>query len=283
VREIGSDLKEGFRLFFRRGGRLLGAGIAFYSMLSVAPIFVLALHIAGLFTREEMARAALLEDMSGWVGPDGAKTIGALVDRARTAEGGVVATALGAVLLVYASTRLFSALERAINVMWGVERASSDGFKGKALAQLRKRGIGILITLTAGVVLCALVGLRMGLELAESYAPRVPHLSGAVETLMSLVITWLLFLAIFRTLPAAKIGWTDAALGAAVTAALFSLGSHAVAAYVGHKGIARKYGEAGAVVMLLLWVQYSAQIFLIGAATTGARARRLRTMVEPKS
>lgn len=275
------DLKTGFSLFFRRGGRLLGAGIAFYSMLSVAPIFVLALHFAGLFTREEMARAALLEDMNGWVGPDGAKTLGALVDRARAAEGGIVATAIGAVLLVYASTRLFSALERAINVMWGVERKSKDGFKGKVFAQLRKRGIGVAITLTSGVVLCALVGLRMGLELAESYAPSVPHLSGAVETLASLVITWALFFAIFRSLPAAKIGWADAAIGAAVTAALFALGSHAVAAYVGHKGVARKYGEAGAVVMLLLWVQYSAQIFLIGAAMTGARARRLGTLIEP--
>jgi len=274
------DLKEGLRLFFRRGGRLLGAGIAFYSMLSVAPIFVLALHFAGMFTREEMARAALMDDVAGWVGKDGAATVGALVDRARAAEGGVVATALGAVLLVYASTRLFSALERAINVMWGVERPSSDGLKGKVLAQLRKRGIGVAITLTSGVVLCGLVGLRVALELAESYAPSVPHLSGAVETLASVAITWALFLAIFRALPAARIGWADAALGALVTAGLFALGSHAVAAYVGHKGVARKYGEAGAVVMLLLWVQYSAQIFLIGAAMTGARARRLGTLTQ---
>lgn len=265
-------------MFFRHGGRLLGAGIAFYSMLSVAPIFVLALYIAGLVTREDMARAALLHDMSGWVGEDGARTIGALVDRARATTSGSVASVLSVVVLLYASTRLFSALERAINVMWGVASLDTPSVRDKALRQLRKRGMGLLMVVGVGAILLALVALHLALSIAASWVPHAPHVSRAIEGVTSFGITIALFLVLFKVLPAAKIAWIDAAVGALLTAGLFWLGSHAVAAYVAHKDVAARYGDAGTVVMLLLWVQYCAQIFLIGAAFTGARARRRGTL-----
>jgi len=264
-------------MFLRHGGRLLGAGIAFYSMLSVAPIFVLALHVAGLVTREDFARAALLRNMSGWVGDDGSRTIGMLVDRARSSTNGTLASVLSIVVLLYASTRLFAALERAINVMWGVEAADTPSVRDKAIHLLRKRGMGLLMVIGVGGILLGLVGLHLALSMAASYVPHAPHLSRAVEAATSFGITVALFFLLFMTLPAARIAWADAWWGALFTATFFSLGSHAIAAYVSHKDVSAHYGDAGTVVMLLLWVQYCAQIFLIGAAFTGARSRRRGT------
>lgn len=277
------DFKEGLRTFFRQGGRLLAAGIAFYAMLSVAPIFVLGLWVAGLFTREDVARAALLDDMARWVGEDGAHTLGVLIDRARASTGGTLASTLSVVVLLYASTRLFSALERAINVMWGVQKLEgSTSMRDKALGQLRKRGFGLGLVVIVGAIMLFLVGLQWALGLAHSYVPEVPHLPRAVHALVSLVITTFLFLLLFVGLPAARIAFIDALFGAALTALLFSLGAQAIAAYVTHKNVAERYGDAGTVVMLLLWVSYSSQIFLIGAAFTGARARRRGTLA-PRS
>ena len=280
MRSAFADLRGALRMFLRHGGRLLGAGIAFYSMLSVAPIFVLALYIVGLVTREDVARAALLRNMAGWVGDDGARTIGMLVDRARASTNGTLASILSVVVLLYASTRLFAALERAINVMWGVQ-AQTDSVRDKALHLLRKRGMGLLMVIGVGAILLSLVGLHLALSLAASYVPHAPHLSRAVEALTSFGITIALFFLLFMTLPAARIGWADAAVGSLFTATFFSLGSHAIAAYVSHKDVSAHYGDAGTVVMLLLWVQYCAQIFLIGAAFTGVRARRRGTFGAP--
>lgn len=274
------DLREGLSYFFRHGGRLLGAGIAFYSMLSVAPILVLALWLAGLITREDVARAALLEDMASWVGPDGAHTLGVLVDRARASTGGSLASALSILVLLYASTRLFSALERAINVMWGIQSIDTPtSMRDKALKQLRKRGIGLGLVLLVGFVMLFLVGLQWALGLAASYVPDVPHLPRVVHALVSLGVTTVLFFLLFVGLPSARISMLDAVIGAALTAVLFSVGSHLISSYVTHKNVAERYGDAGTVVMLLLWVSYSSQIFLIGAAFTGARARRRGTLV----
>src|SRR5262249_47452779 len=143
---------------------------------------------------------------------------------------------------------------------------------------LRKRGMGLLMVLGVGAILLALVGLHLALSIAASWVPVASHVSRAIEGLMSFGITVALFFVLFMALPAARIAWVDAAWGAGLTASLFWIGSHAVSAYVAHKDVSARYGDAGTVVMLLLWVQYSAQIFLIGAAFTGARARRRGTL-----
>lgn len=283
MRDAFHDLRSAASTFFRQGGRLLGAGIAFYSMLSVAPVFVLALWVAGLVTREDVARAALLRDMAGWVGDDGARTMGALVDRARATTDGTLASALSILVLVYASTRLFAALERGINSMWGVAVADeTPSMRDKALAILRKRGVGLLMVAFVGGILLALVAVHLALAFAEEYVPEAHRASRLVEGLASFGITVALFFFLFMLLPAVRIAWLDGLVGAALTAALFWLGSHAIAEYVSHKDIAARYGDAGTVVMLLLWVQYCAQIFLFGAAFTGARARRRGTLGAPR-
>ena len=271
--------KESLKVFFRARGRVLGASIAFYAMLSVAPMLLIALRIAAVVTRRASARETLLAELARWVGAAGARTIGAIVDRSAQASSGTVASVVGAAVLVYSATRLFSAIEYALDAMWEVTTAEGGGMKDKAIRQLRKRGAAFVVVFVLAIVLLLLQGLRTTLAVVSTWAPDAPDVSHAAEAGLSFVVTSLLFFFLFMTLPSAKVGTRDAIVGAIVTAALFTVGTTLVGAYLGARDVARGWGDAGALVVLLVWVHYSAQIFLLGAAYTGVRARASGSLV----
>jgi membrane protein len=264
---------EALRVFFRARGRVLGASIAFYSLMSVAPILFIAMRIAGLFARGDDARSTLLAQLAGWVGEDGAGVIGAVVDRQARADGGALVTIVGIALMLYSATRLFSAIEYALDAMWGVERPETRDARDKALRQLRKRGAAFVVAFLLALLALALQGLRTALAVLSGLVPGAPDVSHAVEAAISVSGTSIVVLFLYQALPAASIGWRDAVIGAIVTAALLTAGSTLVGWYLAHKSAARAWGDAGTVVLLLLWVHYSSQIFLLGAAYTGVRAR----------
>jgi membrane protein len=278
-----SDLaKETLRSYSRHGGRMLAAAVAFSSLLSVAPLLVIALHVAGAATGEERARASLLYELSRWVGADGAETVRSLLDRVNEERSHAASVASGAVL-VYGSTRLFSQLKRALNVMWDIQARSGEGLRGKVWKQLRKRAIAFLMVLGVGVVVVGVVVAETVLSTAAgalgSESAQVVWRAG--EMLLSLACTTLLFGATFKVLPDAEIAWRDAWRGALVTGVLFSVGAYLIGLYLGHKALSAMYGAAGSVVMLLLWVSYSAQVFFLGAAWTGELARASGRPIEP--
>ncbi len=273
---LASALRETVRTFSRKGGRLLGAGIAFYSLLSVAPILLIVLRVAALFTGLAPAQAALREDLAFWLGDDGAANVMELVARVRTPQSGSEVLVL--ILLIYASTRLFSGLKRALNQLWEVPHVESKGVKGRVLRQLRKRGTAFLLVLFVGLVLVAVVLARGAFAFATGVVGReLPMTWELLHTAGSIVITALLFGLLYRVLPDKHIPWRRALEGGLVTALLFAVGTVLVSAYVGHKKIAATYGSAGSLVMLLLWVHYSSQIFFLGAAFTGARIKQLES------
>jgi membrane protein len=268
MREV---VKDAARAFSRNGGRLLGGSVAFYTLLSIAPILVIALHVAGSVTDREATRAALLADVARWTGADGARTLGEILERAD--EAARVPSALTAILLLYASTRLFSQLKRALNQMWGIPNPVTEGIRGKVSEQLRKRALALAFVVLVGCVLLALVALKTAL-MAVARVLDVPGAWHGAEAALSLGVATCLFAAIFKGLPDARITLRDALTGGAVTAALFTVGTYALGAYLGYKHAGAAFGSAGSLVMLLLWVHYSAQIFFLGAAFTAAHARR---------
>jgi membrane protein len=279
LREIGRDT---FSAFSRHGGRVLGGAIAFYALLSVAPLLLIALHVAGLLTSQDAARAALTHDMARWIGTDGAGTLSTLLDRAGHSRSGPLATVLGATLLLYASTRLFSALEFALHQMWEVHAKSGVGFRGKALRQLRKRSLAFVLVVLIGLILVALVIEKSALAAASHlFDDRVPGVVHVGEGFASFVITTGLFAAIFRVLPEVRMRSRDLLFGAVVTSLLFSLGTSLVGLYIAHKGTSSTFGAAGSLVVLLLWVHYSAQIFFLGVAFTSVWAKRQGHPIEP--
>ncbi len=275
-------VRETLHAFSSRGGRLLGGAIAFYALLSVAPMLLIAVHLAGVLTGREAARAALVADLARWIGRDGAHTLAEILDRAEHAPSGALSTVLGAVLLAYASTRLFSALEYALHHMWDVQAKTGRGLKGKAWKQLRKRALGFAMVLLVGATLVLLVAIKTTLAAVGKLLPiEIPFAWHAVEALASFAIATGLFAAVFRILPDVRMAARDLLVGALATAAMFSVGTTLIGLWIGRKGVASTWGAAGSMVMLLLWVHYCAQIFFLGASFTGVWARRRGRRIEP--
>lgn len=280
---LGSLFADSARSYSRHGGRMLASAVAFSALLSIAPLLFIALGFAGVAIGDERGRASVMHDLARWVGQDAAETIFSLLERARERSGTGVASVVGGIVLVYASTRLFSQMKRALNHMWDVHGRSGRGLRGKVLRQLRKRGLALLLVLFVGVLIIAVVVVKTILA-ASTHVFGDTTASALVrggEMIVSLATTTVMFAALFKLLPDARIAWRDAWRGALVTSVLFAIGTTIIGLYLGHKTLDILYGPGGSLVMLLLWVHYSAQVFFFGAAVTGELARRRGSAIEP--
>ena len=276
LRKLAATLRATWRTFSDHGGRLLSGAVAFYALLSIVPMFVVTLRLAGLATNEAAARQALLDNVARWVGAGGASTIGTMLSLAERGGAEDSASITSTLVLLYASTRLFSQLTRALNMMWDVKKPAAHGFRAKAFREARKRGAAFLLIACVGILLTLLVVAKIALATAQNAVD--PSLAAsvlwrAIESVMSFFTCAILFATVFYVLPNARIATRDLLLGATVTAALFSAGAILISMYVARKGAASVYGAATSVVLLLLWVHYSAQVFFLGAAFTATHAR----------
>jgi membrane protein len=274
---------DAVRSYSRHSGRMLASAVAFSALLSIAPLLFIALGVASVAVGGETGRASVQHDLGRWIGVDSAETIMGLLDHARVQGRSLVASIGGAIVLVYASTRLFSQMKRALNHMWDVHARSGHGFKGRVWKQLRKRGLALLLVVFVGVLIIAVVIVKTVLAatthpLGDTAARALFH---GGEMLVSLATTTLMFAALFKMLPDARLAWRDAWRGALVTSVLFSVGTTIIGLYLGHKTLDILYGPGGSLVLLLLWVQYSAQVFFLGAVVTGELARRRGHAIEP--
>ncbi len=267
--------KEAYRIFSDRGARLLSAGIAFYALLSVVPILVIALRLAALVVDPATLDAALQNQLDAWVGPQGGVAIVKMVHATQAHTSGSLTNAFGICVLLYASTRLFSQLTRALDLLWNAQPLPKPtGYVDRALAQVQKRTLAFVMVLIVGLLLVLTTVVQGGLAAAR-HASAVDISLGvrALEGLLSFATTVVLFFLLFRVLPRTRVKNSDALVGGAVTALLFTIGSLAVTTYVTYRDVS-VYGAASAVVMLMLWVHYSAHAFFLGAAFTAAHAQR---------
>ena len=273
-------LSDVFSRFSRKGGTLLGGAIAFYALLSIAPMLVIAVHVAGFAVSEKIVRRTLTQDLSRWVGTDGADTIFGLLDATLRSTTGGWSSALSVVVLVYASTQLFDQLQYALNHVWDVQSKSGDSFRMKALWELRRRTVAFGMVVLVGVGLFAMVVLKAAMSAIANAVGAVSSEHQLIENALSFILATALFAVVFKAIPEVFVRWRDVWLGSAVTATLFSLGAGLLGMYLGRKGLRSAWGAAGSLVALLLWVHYSAQIFFFGAAFTAEWAiRRGRPIV----
>ncbi|MEZ4226352.1 MAG: YihY/virulence factor BrkB family protein [Polyangiaceae bacterium] len=267
--------KDAYRIFADRGARLLSASIAFYALLSVGPILIIAVWVASLFVESASLQRTLHTELTGWVGAQGATTLVTLAQPKHLASMSTGTGLLGIAVLIYASTRLFAQLTRALDLLWNASPLPKpEAWAGRVLAQVKKRAfafsmvllVGLLLIVTTGIH-AALAAMRQNLHLDVSFGVRL------LEAAASFLTTVVLFFVIFRVLPRTRVRTMDALVGSAVTALLFTLGSLAVTAYVSHRDVS-VYGAASAIVMLMLWAHYNAHAFFLGAAFTAAHANR---------
>lgn len=275
-------LRDTFRIFSRRDGRMLAGATAFFALVSVTPLLLIALVIAGAVADAHAARRELFRGLHLWVGQDGAHAIGAMLSNVQASRSGAEVTALSVVVIVWGAMRLFSHLQRALDHLWGVRARDHKALREKALKQLRRRAMAFAMVLFCGVAIVASMLLRTAMVTTERVL-RVPVGAGwhLVDHALALGAVSTLFAMVFRLLPHVRITWRDALTGSAVTTGLFALGRFAVTAYLGRKSLGSTFGAAGSVVLLLLWTYYSAQIFFLGAAFIAARAEHAGRALVP--
>ncbi|MEO8549171.1 MAG: YihY/virulence factor BrkB family protein [Kofleriaceae bacterium] len=272
---------DAVRSYSRHSGRMLASAVAFSALLSIAPLLFIAVGVASVAIGGDLGRASVHHDLARWIGPDSADTIMGMLDHARLTGRSLVASIGGALVLVYASTRLFSQMKRALNHMWDVHAKSGQGWRGKVWKQVRKRGLALLLVVFVGILIIAVVVVKTILAASTHVLGDNAALFHGGEMVVSLATTTLMFAALFKTLPDARLAWRDAWRGALVTSVLFAVGTTIIGLYLGHRTLTALYGPGGSLVLLLLWVQYSAQVFFLGAAVTGELARRRGHAIQP--
>lgn len=256
---------RGFTGWFDRDGPSLGASVAFFSIFALAPVLVVAIAVAGAVFGAEAARGFMLGELSGLVGIEAARNIEAMIASAWHSDNGGLAAFFGVVMLLVAATGVFTELRRALNVMFhAAPRGSAlTGYmRARVMALALVLGFGFLLIISL-VVSAAFAAL--GRYLSDAY----PWTAGALAALDWAISTLILaaaFAAILRGLPDRAPSRRQIAIGALVGAGLFSLGKHLVGLYLARAGIADSYGAAGSFVVVILWVYYSTQVLLIGAA-----------------
>lgn len=259
----------------------LGASLAFYTALSIAPLLVLSLWIAAFFFEDGEARDEIFGQAHSLVGMDGAKAIEAMLENADHPVTGTVATVLSVITLLLGASGVFGQLQDSLNTIWEVKPKPGQGIWGFVRTRF------LSFTMIMGIAFLLLVSLLLSAALAYvgSFLDRLPEqfqlVAHGLNFVLSTAVITLLFAMMFKLLPDVKMAWRDVWLGAIVTAILFSVGKILIGLYLGHSSMASSYGAAGSFVVLLVWVYYSAQILFFGAELTQVYANRYGSRIVP--
>ena len=250
----------------------LGAALAYYSVFSLGPLMIIIIWIAGLFFGRAAVRGEVSSQIGTLVGETGARAVESMLAAAARPYEGTTAAVIGIALLIVAALGIVIQLKDALNTVWDVKSAPGGGW----WSYVRSYVVSLAAIAALGFVLLVSLVVTAGLAAFSKHAALyLPETAlQFVSAGLSFVVTAVLFAMMFKWLPDTEVAWSDVWLGAAVTAALFTLGKVLIGLYIGKQGLESVYGAAASIVVLLLWVYYSAQILLLGAEFTHAFARR---------
>ena len=269
-----SVLKSAIEGYIAHGALSRGAAIAFYVVTSLAPVLLIVVAVAGMVFGQEAVRGSLVQQLGGLFGQQGGELIQTMLASSSDKQSGATASLLGAVAVLITASGVFSEMQTGLNQTWEVKAPDQPVLlmlraRAASLGLVAALGFLLIVSLAASTALAALGTYLEGLT---SFAPL---LLAALNTLISLGLFTLLFAAIYKVLPDTPISWRDVGIGALITAALFTVGKSLIGWYLGTTAASSGYGAAGALVLVLLWAYYCAQIFLFGAELTRAIAGRL--------
>lgn len=265
----------------------LGAALAFYSAFSLAPLLIVVIAVAGAVFGVDAARGAIVGQIAGLVGAPAAEAIQSLLKAAQETSSSIFATAVGLVTMLVGATTIVVELQDDLDHIWKAPKREGSSL----LALLRARVLSLGMILGVGFLL--LISLVLSAAVAALAAYSESHFPGAAPLLLhlwnpvlSVAATTVLFAMLYKWLPNVPIAWKDVWVGAFITAILFTAGRFAIGLYLGRSALASAYGAAGTLVVLLLWLYYSAQVFLFGAEFTclyAAHRARCRSREFPGS
>ena len=273
LKNIWNLLRETFTEWSRDNATVLGAALAFYTLFSLAPLLIILTVVVGFFLGREAVQADLVARMAEYVGPDNAHNVMSIIQKTYRPGSSLVATLIALGLMLFGSSTIFFMLRNALNQMWGFTE-SAAGF----WPMVKDRGKAFLVVLLVGLLIFLSIILKSLLAAFYSRLSDLLIVPGIVIDLvdhgLSIVFLTALFTILFKVLPSERVSWGFAARGAIVSSLLFSVGNVFLGLYLTRQSIASAYGAAGSLVVLLIWVFYSAQIIFFGAEFTQVYSRQ---------
>jgi membrane protein len=259
----------------------LAAALAYYTAFSLAPILVIAIAVAGLFLEQPAVRQQVVAEIDALAGQQGAELVDTLLAATQDFGDNWIAIILGVVALVFGATGVFGQLQDALNTMWEVALKPDRGFKGV----IKDRLFSFTMVVSLGFLLLVSLVISAGLAALEAWMTGlIPGLEVVMQVIayfVTFLVVALVFALVFKYVPDAEIEWRDVWLGAGVTAVLFLIGQAAIGFYLGNAEVVAQFGAAGSLVVILLWVYYSAQISFLGAEFTQVYANQFGSRVVP--
>ena len=265
----------------------MGAALAYYTLFSLAPLLLIVISVAGLAVGAEQARGEVFDSLSAWLGNDGAAAVRGLLASVDNQRGGIIGTLVGFGLLLVGATTVLGELQNALDRIWRVAGSPDEapGFAARLRVRrdapgwftlLRTRLLSFGLILAIGFLLLVSLLASATLDVLGSYwtVGGWQLVASSANHLLSFAMATGLFAFIYKVMPKVRLDWRDVGVGAVVTALLFTLGKFLIGLYIGRAGVASGFGAAGSIVVLLVWVYYSAQVFLVGAEFTWVYAYR---------
>ncbi len=281
-RTIFGLLKQTVQEWQKDKAPILAAALTYHTLFSIAPLFIIAVAIAGLIFGKSAAEGELVKQLQNFLGQEAAETIEGLVINISRPRSGISATLIGIATLFWGASNLFAQLKLALNMIWNVSPPPNSGIA----KFIQDRLLSVAMVLGAGLILILLLVVSAVLTAINQWLNNILNTPDGLWSLIDISISFgivmLLFAGIYKFLPDVKIAWSDVWIGAGITAILFTIGKSLIGLYLGNSGVGSAYGLAGSLVVLLLWINYSWQILFFGAEFTQIWADKYGSRIETK-
>lgn len=274
--------KDAFSGFGNDNVTQLSGSLAYATVFSLAPLMVVIISLCGIFLGREAVEGQIYNQLKSFLGSEAAAQLNNIIRNASITGKGKLAAIIGGITLLVGATGVFSEIQTSINTIWGLKAKPKKGW----LKMLQNRFLSFSVIISLGFLLLVSLGITTLVEgLSDRLKLHFPDVTVVVFYIVNLVLTFIIttviFAVIFKVLPDAEIKWKDVAAGAIATAVLFMLGKFAISFYIGKSNVGSTYGAAGSIVVLLLWVYYSAIILYFGAEFTKAYAIGYGSEIHP--
>jgi len=277
--DIFGIFKDTFKDWSEDKATRLGASLAYYTIFSIGPVLLITVAIASFVFAD--AKQQIVTTVSSVVGKEGGDVISSTIDNANKGGANIFATIIGIITLLLAASGVFGQLKDSLNTIWEVKLKPDQGI----LATLKDRFLSFTMVLGTGFLLLVSLVLNAGVAALNVFLKSILPGGDLLGQIVSLVVTFgivtVMFALLFRFLPDVDIRWKDVWIGAAITALLFGLGQYLLALYLQFGNVGSAFGATGSLVVVLVWVYYSAQIFLFGAEFTQVYTNKYGSRVRP--
>ena len=270
-------LEETYAEWSKDNASQLGAALAFYTIFSIAPILIIVVAVVGFVLGKESVQTYILAELAKVIGQDNGAYVMSVIQNRYHAGSGLRATLIAIALILVGSTTVCVMLKNALNTMWGVDDKPSG-----LLNVIKERIMSSLIILVVGLFLLLSMLISSIISTVSNFINIPLILFTTIDNIVSICLLTLLFSMLYKMLPDVRISWGDVWVGGAVTAVLYTLGKFLLGLYLARSTVSSAYGAAGSLVVLLLWVYYSAQIIFLGAEFTQVYARKYGSEIVPK-